>query len=543
MVKAAYKPFFASSAIIALLCIALCPSAHADNSCPDASLTIYNQQFAVVRNVIPLKLTAGVNSVNFSGITSQVEPDSVTLRDPLGKTKLRVLEQNYRSDVATQDSMLAKYEGQTIDFQTTNADGTPGSVVQGRVVKSGHVMLPEPPPTTSYSNGYMHIRGSDFNQVGFNYPYGGWSDLSDRGITNQPVIEANGKQQFTVPGRPLFPPLANDSILVPTLDWKIKTNKLGPLNAELAYVTGGLVWKAAYNVVVPESGAKLALTGWVTIENQSGLDFQKAHIKLMAGDVSKIKPRTDTLDFGEIDGIAVQGSGNVVGPPKVTQKSFGDYHLYTLPLPTTLRNRETKQVEFEHAANIDSNQIYIYDGAQLVEPRYENYTAYNFQNDHEYGTDYSPKVAVAREFKNSVANGLGVPLPAGRMRFYGQDADGALEFLGERDIDHTPKDETIRVITGDAIDLVGSRLRTDYFVNTEDDEMNETFAINLRNHKSDAVEIRVVEHLYRASDWKITKSSDPFTKTDSRTIEFRVNVPADGEKTVTYSVHYAWAQV
>jgi hypothetical protein len=220
--------------------------------------------------------------------------------------------------------------------------------------------------------------------------------------------------------------------------------------------------------------------------------------------------------------------------PAVTEKAFDEFHLYSIARPTTLRDRETKQVEFVHAEHVIAPTIYVYDGA----PSYRFYGGLNY--DQGYGMEGNKKVIVMREFVNSDTNHLGIALPAGKLRFYRRDADGQLEFVGENQIDHTPRNETIRVTTGNAFDLVGERKQTSFRVDTGDKWMNESFEIKLRNRKKEPVEIRVVEHLYRWSNWEITQKSDEFTKKDSQTIEFRVPVKPDEEKTVTYTVHYSW---
>jgi hypothetical protein len=226
------------------------------------------------------------------------------------------------------------------------------------------------------------------------------------------------------------------------------------------------------------------------------------------------------------------------GAPPVTEKAFDEYHLYTLERPTTLLDRETKQVEFVSAAAIPSKTIYIYDGVRT--DRWMGWGWEQIRNQKEYGTDSSPKVSVMREFYNSTTNHLGMPLPKGRLRFYRRDADGQLEFTGENEIDHTPKNERIRMRTGDAFDLTGERTRTDFHESNNDHWIDESFTIKVRNHKKDAVEIRVVEHLNRWNNWQITAKSDDFIKTDAQTMEFRVNVAPDGEHVVTYTVHYSW---
>jgi hypothetical protein len=170
-----------------------------------------------------------------------------------------------------------------------------------------------------------------------------------------------------------------------------------------------------------------------------------------------------------------------------------------------------------------------------------NYGLYNrYRGSGDYGIPTNKKVWVLREFKNSQANKLGIPLPKGRLRFYQQDEDGQLEFIGENEIDHTPKDETIRVYVGNSFDLTGERRRTDYSVDSSNDWMEESFEIKLRNHKKEPVEIRVVEHLFRYDNWTIKEKSNDFEKLDSHTIEFRVALKPDEEKIVTYRVHYSW---
>ncbi len=254
----------------------------------------------------------------------------------------------------------------------------------------------------------------------------------------------------------------------------------------------------------------------------------------MAGDVSKV--REEMGGYGGMGGVAMADADMT---PVVSEKAFEEYHLYTLSRPTTLHDGETKQVEFLRAEGAQSQRTYVYDGARINPRLYRSLGGPRQESD--LGTASNPKVWVMKEIRNSKENHLGIPLPRGRMRFYRQDDDGQLEFVGENTIDHTPRDETIRVRTGDAFDLVGERRRTDFQVDSARHGLNEAFEIKLRNRKEDGtVELRVVEHLYRWSTWEIAEKSDPFTKIDSQTVEFRVQVPAGQEKTVTYKVRYAW---
>jgi hypothetical protein len=182
-------------------------------------------------------------------------------------------------------------------------------------------------------------------------------------------------------------------------------------------------------------------------------------------------------------------------------------------------------------------RVYVYDGAQLGGWR----VGMTYGGDPGYGTESNKKVAVYREFRNSQENNLGVPLPKGRVRFYTQDsADLSLQFVGENSIDHTPKDELVRLYTGDSFDLVGERKRTDLKVNESNHLASESFEIKLRNRKKEPVEIRVVEHLFRWTNWEIKEKSHPFEKKDAQTIEFHVPMKPDQEQTVTYTVNYSW---
>ncbi len=315
----------------------------------------------------------------------------------------------------------------------------------------------------------------------------------------------------------------------------MQSDKPAKLEAELAYVTGGMSWEADYNVIAPEQSDALDLIGWVTLDNQSGKTFENAKLKLMAGDVSKIQPGGFAGALKAADEMAAQAPA-----PPVSEKAFEDYHLYTLARPATLRDRETKQVEFIRAAGVKSERVYVYDGMKIDWNQWRGYRMENMRNNQELGTEMETKVAVMREFKNSEANQLGMPLPKGRLRFYKQDTDKQLEFTGENLIDHTAKDEMIRVFTGNAFDLVGERKRTNVKSDSSNHWLDESFEIKLRNHKTEPVEIRVVEHLFRWTNWEITDKSDTFLKTNAQTIEFRVQVKPDEEKTIHYTVHYSW---
>jgi hypothetical protein len=352
-----------------------------------------------------------------------------------------------------------------------------------------------------------------------------------------PLIEVNGKMQFQLPGVPLFPAETDGLLLKPTLRWQILAEKPERFTAELSYITGGMDWEATYNVVAPENTdttaeEKADVLGWVTIHNQSGTDFPQAKIKLMAGDVAKIQ---QSQGFG-----MARAPVQMAAPypsPQVTQKAFDDFHLYDLGRTVALRDGEMKQVQFIDAANVGMQRSYMYDGASQVQPTYYG----NVNQDRNFGLDDgNTKVFIVEEIKNSEANHLGMPLPAGRLRFYRRDTGGQVEFIGESTINHTPTEDTVKVVTGSAFDVKGSRRQTDFHIDFNNRVVEESFEVKVTNQKEQPVKVGVVEHLYRGSNWEITAKSLDYEKRDSRTIEFPLEVPAKAESTLTYTVRYTW---
>ena len=462
------------------------------------AITVYNENFGVVRDTVSLDLKAGLSDISYSGVTAQLEPESVILRDPSGEVALSVVEQSYRGDPVDQQRLLQMFEGQTIRFL---------KVVDGKeVIESGKIIRAPSMVTTK-------------NQYG-----------NQQQKILEPIIEVDGELQTRLPGTPLFPSLGDDSVLQPTLSWKLFSDKKAKVDAQLSYLTNGMSWKSDYNLVLPEKGDDVTLTGWVSIENNTGKTFEDAKIKLVAGDVNKVKPAPQ-VRRKEVYAMAMADS--VRAAPQVEEKKFDEFHMYTLPLATTLRDRETKQVEFVRAENVQTQKLYVYEAFAV------GYYGGLNQNQN-YGQNSQPDVAIYRELENKDDNGLGVPLPAGRMRFYRLDDDGQLEFTGENTIDHTPKNETIRVYLGNAFDIVGERTRTDFYKHPSRDLIRETFEIEVRNRSEEPVTVQVVEHLYRWSNWEIQKPSHEFEQTDAQTIEFPVDVAADETMTVTYAVEYTW---
>lgn len=491
-------------------------------SSPPAALTIYNEDFAVVRTAIDLKLHPGLNEVSTNDVTSQLEPDSVVLRDPApgsaAKPSFHISEQNYDAAVVTQDWLLQKYEGKTINFQVSGYSSPDGHTVTASTVPGKIIRAPQSPTVNEY---------------------GGY-------VQNQPLIEVNGQMQFQLPGTPLFPASTDGLLLKPTLRWQIDSEKAQNLRAELAYISSGFKWEATYNVVTGAAAAKPASTsasteekadldGWVTLTNHSGADFPEARIKLMAGDVAKIQPQR----YESRGRVSMAMSQTVSVSGEVTQKPFDDFHLYDLNRTVSLANGETKQIQFLSTPGITMLRSYIYDGSAQDRQPWSNYG--NIVTQQNYGLNSSStKVQIVEEIKNTQANRLGIPLPAGRIRLYRRDADGQMEFVGESTISHTPAEDTIKVNSGSAFDIKGARRQTNFSIDNGRRMLDEEFEIKLTNQKDAPVTVSVLEHLYRGNNWEIQKNSSAYTKLDSSTISFPVPVPAKGESTVTYTVHYTW---
>jgi hypothetical protein len=302
------------------------------------ALTIYNQNFGVVRETISLDLKQGENQFDFSGVTAMLEPDSVILRDPTDSAQFRILEQNYRNDPASVGLLLQYFEGREIDFLAPTEE-EPDRILRGKIIRSG-------------------------------YTGGG-----------QPIIEVGGQIRFGLPGQPLFPSLSDDSILLPTLSWLIQSQTTGTTPLQLSYVTSGLTWSADYNLVAPEKGDVVDLIGWITMNNETGRTFENARFKLVAGDVSKIQDRNRLMKRQA--GYAM--AARAMDEETVTEKSFDDFHLYTIARQTTLRDQQSQQVEFVRVTGVKAPRVYLYDGASHAFGGYRNWYSESVQVQRQIG--------------------------------------------------------------------------------------------------------------------------------------------------------------
>jgi hypothetical protein len=332
-----------------------------------------------------------------------------------------------------------------------------------------------------------------------------------------------------------FGELPGGLITRPTLEWDVVSARGGTQRARVSYQTGGITWWADYNLIFTEgadaNSGFVDVGAWVSLLNQSGATYDSARLKLIAGDVNRVRPK----QFPAAMTMRVQ-TMEMAADAGFEEKAFFEYHLYTLGRPATIPNNSTKQIElFEAATRVPAKKQLVYYGADTG-----GYYG-GPMIDREFGPSSNKEVDVWLSFRNDKASGMGMPLPAGRIRVSQQDkADGSLEFIGEDAIDHTPKDEDVRVKLGTAFDVVGERRQTDFTVNSKGRVMEEAFEIRVRNHKEQSVEVIVRESLYRWSKWTLLSQSHPSTKKDARTVEFPVRIPAGGEAVVTYRVRYTW---
>jgi len=446
--------------------------------------------YALVRDERDMKIKQGRSQLSFTDVAALIDPTTVTfasLTDPA----TRVLEQNFQFDLVSTQKLLLKF----IDKQVT-VDKNMGNSVQ-----------PITGTLLSATDGIV-LKGND----GSIYSLPAYSSVR-------------------------FPDLPGGLNTRPTLVWDINSPSGGNQKARVTYQTGGVTWWADYNLIFNEgadaNSGLLDLSAWVSIINQSGATYGNAKLKLIAGDVNRVQPPMADSRFRKEVMMQAAEAPAVAG---FVQKDFFEFHLYTLGRPTTLPNNSTKQIElFDQAKQIPAKKILLYYGAPIP---YVYPSAYT---DRDIGVEMNKKVDVYLEFRNDKQFGLGVPLPAGRIRVSQLDkADDSLEFIGEDTIDHTPKDELVRVKLGSAFDVVGERRQVDFAVDTKARWMEEEIEVKLRNHKPQPVDVVVKENLYRWSNWKILTKTHTFSKEDSRTINFPVKVPKDGEAVVRYRVRYTW---
>ena len=422
----------------------------------EVSLTVYNQNLALVRELRPFSFREGLNSLTLSGVAAKIDATSVHF-NVLSGPVVDLLEQNYDYDLVSRNKLLQKYIGKPIKL----VDPKDGSRKEVTLLS----------------------------------------------VADGIVVDYEGRILLNPPGNIELPQLTEGLLLQPTLEWLVDSPKTFNADGEVSYMTTGMSWNADYVALLANDEKTAELEGWVSLNNSSGATYKDAKLKLIAGDIHRAQPPRPRA---EMLGKAMRAAGE--GAFK--EEAFFEYHMYTLGRRTTIKDNQTKQVSLLTASGIPVTKIYTFD------PSWR-----------------SDKIEVRVEFKNSKENHAGMPLPAGRVRVFKRDSEGIPQLVGEDNIDHTPKDEMVRLLLGYAFDIKGEKKQTSY--TDRHRGYQASYEVSLRNHKDEAATIVVPEH-FPYANWNVLSASHEWNKVDAQTIEFHVKVPADGEAKLTYSVDVWW---
>ncbi len=434
------------------------------------AVTIYNQDLALIRDVREVTLAPGRQTLAFRDVSARIRPQTALLAAP----ELEVLEQNFEYDLLSPKSLLEKYVGR-------------------------EVMLVKSHPTTGEEQMEKAVVLSGGSGV---------------------VLKVGDHIESGVPGRLIYPDVPQDLRDRPTLTMLVDSRDGKLQQVVLSYLTGGLSWHADYVAELGGDDTRLDLSGWVTLKNESGATYRDANLKLVAGDVNRVP---EQMDRRRAKGMVMAEAALASG---MAEESMFEYHLYSLGRPTTIREKQSKQVSLMHAGDVRVQKEFVLQGRDYY---YSNRAG-------ELGRKM--KVGVFVELNNTKQAGLGQPLPAGVMRVYKKDSSGSLQFVGEDRIDHTPENEKIRLKLGDAFDVTADRKQTDFKKLSGFSRYNyafeSAFEIVLKNGKDEAVSVRVVEPV--PGDWQIINESAPHKKETSGTAVWQLQVESKSSTTLTYRV-------
>ncbi|HEX6277748.1 MAG TPA: DUF4139 domain-containing protein [Polyangiaceae bacterium] len=438
------------------------------------SITVYNSNFGLVRERRAVELATGRVELAFADVSAHIQPETVHIRSLDDPDALTVLEQNYRYDLLTPEKLLEKYVGKRVKVVRYNEKLGTDEVLPADVLA----------------------------------------------VENGPVLRIGGEVVTGFPGRFVFPEVPENLVAKPTLVWLLASSAPRQ-RVEVSYITQNLSWNADYVLVVDAKDQAGDLTGWVTLENQSGTSYTNAELKLVAGDVQRVAPPPPppAAPMMEYDAAPVSA------PAPFRQEALFEYHLYALQRPTTLLDKEKKQVTLLEAHGVKLEKKLVFRGQD-----------YWFRS--RIGElPKNQKVSVFVKLENSEKRGLGMPLPKGVVRVYKADTSGAQQFVGEDSIDHTPRDEEIEIKLGEAFDVVADRKQMEWRA-LGSCSSESTWTIALRNHKDEAVKVEIEDPAN--GDWDIVSSSHPARKEDARTLVFTVDVPSRGETKVSYKIRLRW---
>jgi len=442
----------------------------------EVAVTIYNDNLALVKDQRKIKLKTGINSLALRDVSAQIRPETALLRSLTAPAGLSVMEQNFDFDLLTPQKLLEKYVGKTVGLVRVNPATGAETTEQAQVL--------------SANNGV--------------------------------VLKIGDRIETGISGRITYGDVPANLRDRPTLVVQLQNKTLSEQNVELSYLTGGLGWKADYVAELNSNEDKLDLSGWVTLTNTSGTSYRNAKLQLVAGDVNRVQELQRPMALGNIR----MKTMDMAAAAPMAEEGLLEYHLYTLDRPTTIAENQTKQVALLSASSVPARKDMVLRGAD-----------YYYQSS--YGDlGQKMKVGVYIEFDNKEASKLGMPLPKGIMRVYKKDSAGNAQFVGEDNIDHTPKNETVRLKLGEAFDVTADKKQTDFKRLPNPAKGNSLFEsayeIVIKNAKKERVTVTVQEPI--PADWKITKESHPSTKATSNTAVWKIDVPAEGKTTLTYRV-------
>ncbi|MFB3920823.1 MAG: DUF4139 domain-containing protein [Terriglobia bacterium] len=472
------------SGMIALL-LMLAPAAGAQTTATsteqdqkELAVTVYNSNVALVRDVRRVKLPTGVIDLRYMDIAAAVNPATVHIVSLTSPKELTVLEQNYEYDLLSPQKLLSKYVGKELTLVRLVSENNSTKEVP---VKATLLALNEGPVW----------------QVG-----------------NQ-IITGMGADRY------VFPDLPENLYSKPTLVWMLDNRHAGEQSVEASYLTNQVNWSSDYVLTVAPDQKAADLNGWVTVVNNSGTAFKNAMLQLVAGELHRVQERRDMALQMKAMRVA-----EAAAAPQFAEEGLSEYHLYTLERRTNVMNNETKQISLLASTGVSIEKVYEVNGQQFY-----------YHNQQRPGQPFKDPVNVRIKFKNSQANSLGLPLPAGTVRVYQGDSKGRVQFIGEDRIDHTPKDETVDLLIGNAFDIVAERKQTD-FKSYGPHTYEMAFEIALRNHKAEPITVLVNEPI--GGDWTILDSTFKWEKTAAFAARFTVPVAANGESVLKYRVRVRW---
>jgi hypothetical protein len=445
----------------------------------DLSVTVYNSNLALVRDVRQIHLESGVFPLRFEDVAASIMPATVHFRSLTDPAKVNVVEQNYEYDLLNPQKLLQKYVGREVTLVQRETD-------------SGSTKWVETKATLLADNS------------------GPVWKVGDEIVTGMTAESYR------------FPDLPANLYSQPTLVWTLDNRGADSQRVEASYLTNNMNWSADYVLNVARDEKTADLDGWVTLVNNSGTAYANAKLQLVAGEVH----RTNQLRDYMVKTMVTNEAAAAPPPKPFEQEGFSEYHLYTLERRTSIQNNESKQISLLNGTNIPVEKYLEVEGQP-----------YYYRNPQGIGNAIPQPVKVFYRFKNDEKSGLGMPLPAGTVRVYQADSKGGTQFAGEDTISHTPKDETLRIYVGNAFDVVCERKQTDY-KRIASDLYEMEYQITLRNHKDGPVTVEVREPI--GGDWDVLNSNYKWTKLDSSTIGFQIPVVKDGTSTLDYRVRVKW---